>query len=265
METFWGLLSIVASVLVNIISHLTYNERYHVVKFDRDIKYDIFITSIFAIWLSVVSIIGMDGNGFYIGFWYCILIALAVPITWIGAVMGRTFYSNLLDSMLPNLIKKINKGIDLALIFKRGLFKRTKKLGREASHNNEEIKLLEALVEDLSRQVAILPENRPLAVLTDDSLTTSGKKPKTVLANTRVVANGKKSLAVLANTRVVASGKKPKTVLADARVVASGKQPLAVLTDNSVAGSGKQPAPSRSRYSSSDPGIRAMEDQLSDI
>ena len=201
METFWGLLSIVVAVLINIISHLTYNERYHVVKFDRDIKYDIFITSIFAIWLSVVSIIGMDGNGFYIGFWYCILIALAVPITWIGAVMGRTFYSNLLDSMLPNLIKKINKGIDLALIFKNGLFERTKKLVRETSHNNEEIKRLEALVADLSQQVAILP----------------------------------------------------------------GMKPLAVLVDASVANSGNKPASRCSRYSSNDPGIRAMEDQLSDI
>ena len=201
METFWGLLSIVVAVLINIISHLTYNERYHVVKFNRDTNNNIFITSLIAIWFSVLLIIGLVANGFYTGFWYCILVALAVPFAWIGAVTGRTFYRNLLTSMLPNLIKKINKGIDLALIFKCGLFKRTKKLGRETSHKNEEILRLEALVADLSRQVAILPENKPLAV----------------------------------------------------------------LADNSLANSGKKPAPRRRRYSSSDPGILAMEDQLSDI
>ena len=192
MEIFWGLLTIVGATLTNIISHLTYNERYHVVKFDSDIKNDIFITSIIAIWLSLNSIIGMVGNGYYIGFWYCILVVMAVPFTWIGFVTGRTFARNLLDSMLPNLIKKINKGIDLALIFKGSLFKRSKKLGSEASHNNEEIKRLEAIVADLSRQVAILPENKPLAVLTDNTKTTGGKKPKNVLADARVAGNSKK-------------------------------------------------------------------------
>ena len=201
METFWGIVTIILAVLTNIISNLTYNERYHSIKLERDIKYGVFNTSIITIWLSVVLLLVLVDNGFYIGFWYCILVALAVPFTWIGFVIGRNFYRNLLTSMLPNLIKKINKGIDLALIFKNGLFERTKKLVRETSHNNEEIKRLEALVADLSQQVAILP----------------------------------------------------------------GMKPLAVLVDASVANSGNKPASRCSRYSSNDPGIRAMEDQLSDI